>query len=196
MKPASHVQRQYVYLQYVNSRGLSSLAGFTLMELLVTMAVASILAAVAVPAFNNFVQNDRDIGQLNSLVSSLNYARSEAVKRDSSVTVCPSTDGATCSGGSNWAGGWVVVDSNPADPPLQTVPALAGSNTLTPTGSTSGVTFQSSGLVTPTVLTTFTICDARGAAYAREIEVNSTGRVAASQTPGQTVSGAALACPP
>ena len=174
---------------------LNSPRGFTLIELIVTMAVAGILTAVAVPAFNSFMQNDRDIGQVNSLVASLNYARSEAVKRDASVTVCPSTDGATCNGGTNWFGGWVVVDSNPADPPLQTIPPLAGTNTLTPTGSMTGITFQSSGLVTPSALTTFRICDARGAAHAREIEVNSTGRVAASQTPGQTVSGAALVCP-
>jgi type IV fimbrial biogenesis protein FimT len=169
--------------------------GFTLIELIVTMAVAGVLAAIALPAFSNFLQNDRDIGQINSLVASLNYARSEAVKRDAPVTVCPSTDTLTCSGGSNWYGGWVVVDSTPGDPPLQSVPALAGSNTITPAGSTTGITFLSSGLVTPSALTSFTVCDPRGAAYALEVEVNSTGRVASSQTKGQSVSGNPLACP-
>ncbi len=75
-----------------------SLRGFTLIELLVTMTVAGILACIAVPAFSSFVQNDRDIEQINSLVSSLNYARSEAIKRDSQggITVCPSVDGRSC----------------------------------------------------------------------------------------------------
>jgi type IV fimbrial biogenesis protein FimT len=180
--------------------------GFTIIELMVTMLVAGILVAIAVPAFRSFVLNDRDIGQVNSLVASLNYARSEAVKAASPtcITVCPSTDGQTCSGGTAWVGGWVVVDPNNADcatPPctLQSVPALAGTNTVTPAvaATATGITFSSNGVVAGPPGTTLTIrvCDARGAAFARDVEVNSTGRVAASQTPGLSVTGAALVCP-
>jgi prepilin-type N-terminal cleavage/methylation domain-containing protein len=59
------------------SRSVEPSPGFTLIELLVTVTVAGILASIAVPAFNNFVLNDRQVGQLNSLASSLNYARSD-----------------------------------------------------------------------------------------------------------------------
>ncbi len=174
-----------------------SIIGFTLIELLVTLTVGGILAAIAVPAFNTFVLNDRQVGQLNSLASSLNYARSEAIKQNlaGGITVCPSVNGTTCSG-TNWFGGWIVTDSNPLDPPLQTVPALGGSGSWTVTGSQTGITFQSSGMVTPSATSTFTVCDARGAAFARELEVNSTGRVASSSTQGVSVSGAPLVCPP
>jgi type IV fimbrial biogenesis protein FimT len=167
----------------------ASTPGFTLIELLVTLLVGGILVAIAVPAFNSFVLNDRDIGQANSLVSSLNYARSEAVKQNiaGGVTVCPSTNGTTC-GGTAWSGGWLVVDAQ--GNVLSAVPALAGSNTLTPS---SGVTFQSTGLSSGPL--TIRICDSRGAAFARDVEVNAAGRVAASTTPGQSVAGTALVCP-
>jgi len=180
--------------------------GFTLIEIMVTITVAGILLAIGVPAFQNFVQNDRDIGQANSLVGSLNYARSEAIKRGFGITVCPSGGGTTCVGGSTaWAAGWIVVDTNNADcggapcPVLQSVPAMSGSNTLTPAGAAAtGITFLSSGLPTPATTNpalTIRICDTRGAAFARDVEVNSTGRVASSQNIGQTVGGAALVCP-
>ena len=165
-----------------SSSGAANLApGFTLIELLVTMLVAGILVAIAVPAFNNFVLNDRDIGQANSLVSSLNYARSESIKQNiaGGVTVCPSVNATTC-GGTDWSQGWIVT--NAAGTVLSAVPALAGGNTLTATGSPAGVTFASTGL--PSGQLTIRICDTRGAAFARDVEVNAAGRVAASATPG------------
>jgi type IV fimbrial biogenesis protein FimT len=178
-------------------RARAAVRGFTLIELVVTMSVAGILAALAVPAMSSFLQNDRDVGQINSLVGSLDYARSEAIKRASplGIMVCPSPDGAAC-GGTAWSGGWIVLDLNAADPPplvLQSVPALQGSNTVTPIGAAAGITFLSSGLVSAPL--SIRICDLRGAAFARDVEVNATGRVAASQTPGRTIAGAALVCP-
>jgi type IV fimbrial biogenesis protein FimT len=173
--------------------GAATLApGFTLIELLVTMLVAGILVAIAVPAFNNFVLNDRDIGQANSLVSSLNYARSESIKQNiaGGATVCPSVNATTCAG-SAWSQGWIVI--NGTGTVLSAVPALAGGNTLTAIGSPAGVTFASTGL--PSGQLTIRICDSRGAAFARDVEVNAAGRVAASATPGQSVSGAPLVCP-
>src|SRR5271166_2519655 len=159
MKLTSRVPRQ----------GPATGRGFTLVEALVTLAVAGLLAAMAVPAFSAFSLNDRQIEQINALAASFNYARNKAVQRDlrGGITVCPSADGATC-GGTSWSGGWIIVDAF-GDPPFKKVPAMSGDNTITVKGSAAGITFLSSGLVTPAALTAITFCDARGAASAREI---------------------------
>jgi type IV fimbrial biogenesis protein FimT len=174
--------------------------GFTLIELIVTIGIAAILSAIAVPAMRSFLQNDRDAAQANSLVGSLGYARSEAVKRASpnGVAVCPSANATVCDAGP-WTEGWIVTYIDPVTPAntivLQAIPALSGTNTVTPVaGPATGITFNSSGTA-PAAPFTLRICDQRGAAFARQVEVNATGRVAASQKPGFSVSGAALACP-
>jgi type IV fimbrial biogenesis protein FimT len=174
--------------------------GFTLIELLVTLTVAGILFGIALPAFNGFLQNDRDIGQINSLLSSFNYARSEAVKRASQngITVCPSLDGQTCSG-TAWRNGWIVTYIDPITPAnnlvLQSVPALSTANTVTASGpSPTGITFFSSGLASAAL--TIRVCDARLAPFARQIEILSTGRAATTQNHGYAVDGTTvLTCP-
>src|SRR4030066_1839600 len=87
--------------------------GFTLIELVVAMAVAAILVVVAVPNLRSFIQNGRLITQTNDRVGDLGLARSEAIKRRANVGICQSTDGITCAGGGNWRDGRAIfVDVN------------------------------------------------------------------------------------
>jgi len=177
----------------ITTGGFAAAWGFSVIEVMVTIALAGLLATMAVPAFNNFVLNDRDLGQINALVASFTYARSEAIKRnEGGIRICPSVDGMRC-GGAAWAKGWIVVDTI-GGPPLQYVPAFAGSNTLMPGDtSTTGVTFSSTGLVSTAIR--INVCDPRGASYARDVEITATGRIAASRTPGHSIAGAPLSCP-
>lgn len=91
--------------------------GFTLIEMVVTLAVAGILITVAVPAFTAFVQSNRLTTVTNDLVADFQLARSEAIKRAVNAVICKSTDSATCTSSGTWASGWVVfadVDGNGA----------------------------------------------------------------------------------
>ncbi len=95
--------------------------GFTLIELMVTLAVAAILAAMAAPSFRILLANNRLSTQTNELVGAVTFTRSEAVKRGRNVTLCraDSDTALTCLAGnqSEWEH-WIVVDSaiDAADP--------------------------------------------------------------------------------
>jgi type IV fimbrial biogenesis protein FimT len=65
--------------------------GFTMMELLVTLAVAGVLLGLGVPAFRDFMRNGRLTGAANELLTTMVSARNEAVRRQVVVSVCPST---------------------------------------------------------------------------------------------------------
>lgn len=99
--------------------------GFTLIELVVVVAIVAILAVLAIPSFKEMLKQNRSVSFVNELVSALNLARSEAVKRGLPVTVCvfdPATDVTTalaagtlaCSTTMSWNNGWLIfVDNYP-----------------------------------------------------------------------------------
>ena len=70
-------------------------AGFTIIELMITVAMASILLAIAVPSFNQMVVSGRLTAQSNEMVAAISLARSEAIKRNANVTLCRAADNST-----------------------------------------------------------------------------------------------------
>lgn len=86
--------------------------GFSLIELLVVLAILSILLAVSLPNFQNMIENNRTNSQAKLFLTTLNLARSEAIKRGGNVAVCASNDGTDCDADA-WADGWIVFfDTN------------------------------------------------------------------------------------
>lgn len=109
-------------------------AGFTLVELMVGVAIIGVLSAFAVPAFDNFMVNERVKNAAIDVTSSLVVARSEAIKQNGTVTVTPT------SASTAWAAGWLV--KAPDTTTIATQAAFPSSITIT--GPTS-ISFNRSG---------------------------------------------------
>ncbi|MES9904910.1 MAG: GspH/FimT family pseudopilin [Sedimenticola sp.] len=81
--------------------------GFTLIEMVITIVVAMILVTIGAPSFLNLIQNNRMTSENNKLISGLLLARSEAVKRQYEVVLCPSADNTGCT--DDWTdNNWIV----------------------------------------------------------------------------------------
>lgn len=158
-------------------QGMKKSRGFTLLELMFTLAVAGVLLVIAVPSFNAFMQNSRMATQTNDFVADLNIARSEAARRALPVVVVAKAGG----GGANeWGPGWTIfVDADrdgvlDAGELFRDGEPLAGAMTLDNVGGVTTFQFASTGL--SSVATTWNICRP-GGGEGRQIEMLATGRL-------------------
>ena len=158
--------------------------GFTLIELIVAMAVASILIAVGVPSFQSMIQNGRQSAAYNGLMSELSYARSEAVKRSTSVVVCARATDTSCGSSASWNDGWLVfVDQDMdgltpgTDDILRISSQLHDEQTVTSSDfdNDSFVRYMARGNTGS--VGNFVICDERGSEYAKAINIVLTGAI-------------------
>lgn len=163
--------------------------GFTLVELMVAIAIVAILAALATPSFQSMIINNRISAQANTFVGSINVARSEAVKRGHGVSLCASSDGATCSGGSSFGRGWIVFDDadgnqtmGEGDSVLFAYPALASGSTAE-FSAAANLTFIGTGRpIAAFSGAVGTLCPPEGGGFCRYICINSMGRPRVSRT--------------
>lgn len=149
-------------------------SGFTILELMITLAVAAIVLSLGVPGFKSFMQNNRAATHTNDLITALNLSRSEATRRGTPIIVCSSTDGTRCSGSTDWSTGWVVRSSGGTL--LRSWPERSGGAGVI-TGNVSQLQFQGRGSVTANALLQVRLPDCSGE-QGRDVTVNIAGRIA------------------
>ena len=91
--------------------------GFSLYELLVTIAIASIVIAVGVPSFGGVMARNRQSVEINALFHAIHVARKESIMRRRVVSICPSPDGEQCVPGRDWSAGWLMFENTDGDEP-------------------------------------------------------------------------------
>lgn len=174
--------------------------GFSMIELMIVVAIAGITLALALPDLTNFVKNSRIQRKNNELVTAINLARQAAIGRGQTVFVCHTNDAdeanPSCNGNSpdgiasNWSTGYLIYAA-----PAGTLASAArnyidgtdvlinqvnladdDSVTVTPNGAANAIGYTNRGLPISTT-NSFDICDDRDGEIGMQISISAAGRV-------------------
>jgi len=166
---------------------MSKQNGFSLVEVIATMAIAAIVLSVGIPSFQSYIQNNRQTIAINELATALQLARNSAISRRVRVTVCKSPDSSNCIAGSStgdWTQGWIIftdADGNNTrdanEDILRVHGAIQGNVTISGGNNTNDrIAFNPNGLLA-SLNGTITYCDSRGNSHASALVISRTGRV-------------------
>lgn len=153
--------------------------GLTLIEMLITLAIAAIILTVVAPSVQTIIAKNRTTSEINELSGIIQFARFTAIDQTSTTLVCPAGNYSTCT--TNWNEPKIVfIDSNgngsrdTAEPLLLSSTGIASSNTMT--GPTAPIQFFDSGATNANV--SIKVCpNSNDAKLARSININTQGRV-------------------
>lgn len=156
--------------------------GFTLIELMVAIAVLAVLLAIGIPSFRDYIADQRARAAAEELMLGLTLARSEAIKRNATVTVSAAD--------SDWAQGWAVSvggksysDCAAGAAGCIRVSQTNGDVQITGAGLTS-VSFERSGRTAGAATPTFSVCDSENISKQRQVSLDLSGRAVISRAGG------------
>jgi len=159
---------------------MANARGFTLLELLVTLLLATMLMAIGIPALRTLVLDARMTGSVNAMIHGIHLARQQAQVQGRPVAICPSRDGRHCTREDDWAAGWIVYSDRSqyeSRPPADRNRVLLSAG---PWHDGHIVANRSAFVFRPFEIRstngTLLFCDSRGRRHARAIIVSPTGR--------------------
>lgn len=158
--------------------------GFSLVEMMIVIAVIGILSALALPAFNDTILSTKIRSYANNFVASAHLARGEAIKRNVQTTLCVSADGASCSTG-GWQQGWIILSGTTV---IQRQQAATSGYKITESSALSTLTFQPTGI--GSTQARLTVCRSTPTVGSQErvVTISATGKPSVSKTTNATCS--------
>lgn len=106
--------------------------GFSLYELLVTLAVMTVVLTIGLPSLGVLVARNRQHVEINALFHAIHLARKESITKRRVISLCPSVDGEQCRPGMDWSGGWIMFENSDRDwpPRVDVGEAVLGRHTV------------------------------------------------------------------
>ncbi len=144
--------------------------GFTLIELLMTLIIVSIVVTLGAPSLADIIRSNRLTTEANNLVTALNVARSESIRRNANITLCASSDQATCTN-DGWENGWIIMDDS--NQILRVFDSMEGMSSVTAT--VQSLQYTATGFINGGATVTFDLC-AKPGTPGRQINITPTGR--------------------
>ncbi|MCD9029779.1 GspH/FimT family pseudopilin [Luteimonas sp. BDR2-5] len=153
--------------------------GFSLIELVIVIAVAAVLLAIALPSFQSVFRSNRVATATNEMIATLSLARGEAIRNARGAIVCPSADGAIC--GDDWTAGWIIWadhDGNGVPDDDEVIRFVQGKSRTVVEGPEAGVQFDPRGRIVGAATSVAVQPDeCGGQALRRIITIGVTGQV-------------------
>lgn len=161
-------------------RGLPAGGGYSLYELIMTLALVALILTLGLPSFGSLVADKRLRVETDALFHAVHVARKSSIVRRRVVSLCPSLDGASCNPGYDWSDGWIVFANVDRDDPPEVdenEPVISRhpvDDTVQILANRRGFTLRSTHLRATNG--TFVVCDRAGRATPRALVVSYTGR--------------------
>ena len=154
--------------------------GFSLYELLMTLALAALLVSIGLPSFSSLLARSQQAVEINALFHAFHLARKQSIMRRKVVSLCPSRDGESCLAGKDWSPGWIMFENTDRDSPPRVDPGEIIVRAHDVADSVRIIANRQAFTLRATYKRatngTFVICDTRNRAPAKGLIVSYTGR--------------------